>query len=126
MLENKKVMDIISSLCEVEGLANIQLLKEEDKDIIRNLEDEHNVGVLTCLDRNFTIVLTHDSRFRPPVGEVVAKENGKIVLPPLPFPEVIAKNVVSGSPNEETHKYLVKNLGIELNDEATLLIGFDL
>ncbi len=128
MLESTKikVRDIISSLSEIEGLANINLLKEEDKDIIRNLESEENIGVLECLDKKFTIILTHNSSFRGPQGEIVKKENGKIIFPPVPFSEVDLQNVVSGSPNKDTHDFLVKEFNLALTDEATLLIGFDL
>lgn len=128
MLENTKlrVRDVISSLSDVSGLSNVHLLKEEDKDIIRNLEDEENEGVISCLDKKFTLVLTHNSTFREPEGEIVKQENGKTTFPPVPFSEVNAKNVVSSSPNEDSHKFLVKNFDLNLNDEATLLIGFDL
>ena len=128
MLENTKtkVRDIITSLSQVRGLSNVALLKGEDKDIIRNLEDEENEGVLSCLDKQFTLVLTHNSDFRDPEGEIVKKENGKIIFPPIPFSEVNAKNVVSSSPNKDTHEFLVKQYDLVLTDEATLLIGFDL
>lgn len=128
MLENTKikVRDVISSLSEVSGLSNIHLLRAEDKDIIRNLEDEENEGVLACLDSKFTLVLTHDSSFRKPEGEIIKKEDGKIIFPAVPFSEVNAKNVVSSSPNKDAHEFLVKQYNLELTDEATLLIGFDL
>ena len=50
MLENTKtkVRDIITTLSQVRGLSNVTLLKEENKDIIRNLEDEENEGVRTA------------------------------------------------------------------------------
>mgnify|MGYP001608487405 FL=1 len=128
MLENSKtkVRDIIASLSQVRGLSNITLLKDEDKDIIRNLEDEENEGVFSCLDKQFTLVLIHNSDFRTPEGEIVRKENGKIIFPPIPFSEVNAKNVVSSSPNKDTHEFLIKQYDFTIIDEATLLIGFDL
>ena len=128
MLENTKtkVRDIITTLSQVRGLSNVTLLKEENKDIIRNLEDEENEGVLSCLDKQFTLVLTHNSEFRAPEGEIVKKENGKLILPPIPFSEVNAKNVISSSPNKDTHEFLVKQYDLILTDEATLIIGFDL
>ena len=128
MLENTKtkVRDIITTLSQVRGLSNVTLLKEENKDIIRNLEDEENEGVLSCLDKQFTLVLTHNSEFRAPEGEIAKKENGKIIFPSIPFSEVTAKNVISSSPNKDTHEFLVKQYDLILTDEATLIIGFDL
>ena len=117
---------IIKTLKETKGLDNVNLLNEETRDIIRNLEEEHNEGVSTCLDRKFTVVLTHDSNFRDPVREIVREKNGKVLFPPIPFPEVKAQNVVSSSPSKEIHDFLVKEFKLILKDEATLLIGFDL
>tara|TARA_Y100000310_G_C20620048_1_gene782768 strand:- start:361 stop:735 length:375 start_codon:yes stop_codon:yes gene_type:complete len=119
------VKEVLETLKETKGLDNVFLIKEETKDIIRNLEDEENEGVISCLDRKFTVLLTHDSNFRDPVREIVKKENGKTSFPPIPFPEVKANNVVSSSPSEEVHKFLVKEFNLDLSDEATLLIGFD-
>jgi hypothetical protein len=119
------ILHIIKTLRETKGLDNVFLLKEDLKDIVRNLEEEHNDGVTSCLDRKFTVLLTHDSNFRDPVREIVKQESGKISFPPIPFPEVKANNVVSSSPSEEVHNFLVKKFKLNLKDEATLLIGFD-
>ncbi|MAF51237.1 MAG: hypothetical protein CMH64_04055 [Nanoarchaeota archaeon] len=119
------VRQIIKTLSETKGLDNVNLLKEEIKDIIRNLENDSNEGVISCLDRKYTLVLTHDSNFRDPVREIVKKENGEITFPPIPFPEVKATNVVSSSPSKEVHDFLVKEFNLTLEDDATLLIGFD-
>ena len=119
------VKQILETLSRTKGLDNVFLLKEETKDVIRNLEEEHNKGVLSCLDRKFTVLVTHDSNFRDPVREIIKKENGKTSFPPIPFPEVKANNVVSSSPSKEVHNFLVKEFDLDLNDEATLLIGFD-
>jgi hypothetical protein len=120
------VREVLNILKETKGLDNIILLNEESKDVVRNLEEESNQGVHTCLDRKFTVLLTHDSNFRDPVREIVINENGKTLFPPIPFPEVKARNVVSSSPTKEVHDFLTKEFDLELTDDATLLIGFDL
>ncbi|MAG52856.1 MAG: hypothetical protein CMH62_02740 [Nanoarchaeota archaeon] len=119
------VKQILETLSRTKGLDNVYLVKEETKDIIRNIEEENNEGVLTCLGRKFTVLVTHDSNFRDPVREIVKQEDGKTSFPPIPFPEVKANNVVSSSPSKEVHDFLVKEFNLKLEDEATLLIGFD-
>ena len=125
-MEKAKVKQVISILIATEGLSNVNLLKEEDKDVILNMEDEENEGVHECLDRKFTVMVTHNSDFRNPEGVIAKEKDGKIIFPGVPFSEVKAKNVVSSSPGKEVHKFLVKKFDLDLKDEATILIGFDL
>ena len=117
------VSKIIQDLEKIEGLSNIKLLKKEDKQNIIELEDKNNIGVIECIKRNHTLILTHDERFREPTGEIVIN---KVTFPPIPFPEIKAKNVVSSSPSENVHNLLVKKYTLKIiNNDATLLIGFD-
>lgn len=118
---------IINDLERTNGLANVKLVGPELKRIIQNLEDKDNHGVLECLNRKFTLALTHDSTFREPTGKIVVKNKSKIILPAVPFPEVKGKEVVSSSPSTKVHEVIVGHLGMELRkDDATLLIGFNL
>ncbi len=120
------VSKIIQDLEKIEGLSNIKLLKKEDKQNIIGLEDKNNIGVIECIKRNHTLVLTHDERFREPISKTVMNKNKKIIFPSIEFPEVRAKNVVSSSPSEKVHNLLVKKYNIKIiNNDATLLIGFD-
>lgn len=119
------VNDILKELNDVKGLDNVYLLEEEDKDIIRNLEHENNEGVFSCLEKKFTLVLTHDSSFRDPISEIVEKKNGSIIFPGVGFPELKRENVISGSPCKEVHEFLIKKFDLNLKDEASLIIGFD-
>ena len=125
-MEKTKVRNIIEKLRSIDGLSNVYLLKEEDKDIIMNMEGEENGGVHECLDRKFVIMVTHNSDFRKPEGEIAKEKNGKTIFPGVPFSEVNARNVVSSSPGKEAHDFLVKRFNLNLYDDATLLIGFDL
>jgi len=124
-MEKTKIKAIIESLKSA-GLSNIYLLKEEDKDIILNMEEDENLGVKECIERKFTLVLTHDSGFRKPQGKIVKENNGNMIFPAVPFSEVNAKRVVSSSPGRDVHQFLVKRFNLKLKDDATLLIGFDL
>tara|TARA_Y100000034_G_scaffold133744_1_gene200134 strand:- start:2974 stop:3867 length:894 start_codon:yes stop_codon:yes gene_type:complete len=120
-----KIKKVISHLKNVKGLDNIYLLDKEVKKYIFKKEDKNNRGVLECLKRRYTIVLTHNSHFRNPKGKIVVKGKKNILFPGIPFPEVNEENVVSSSPNKKIHDYLVEKFNLKLKDEATLLIGFD-
>jgi len=117
---------IIDKLMQVKGLANFKLLTESQKEKIKEIVEPRNIGVQESLKREFTLLLTHDSTFRPPTTPEVIQEEGQVIFPPVPFPEVEAKDVVSSSPSEQVHNFLVKEFNLELKDEATLLIGFNL
>ncbi|MBI2663452.1 hypothetical protein HYX15_02875 [Candidatus Woesearchaeota archaeon] len=124
MVEVKKVLD---DLRKINGLNNISLLNEEDKDIIRNLEEENNIGVIECIERKYVIVLTHNSEFREPEKDIVVQNGNGIIFPALEFPEIKANNVVSSSPGINVHNYLRKKFSMDIDDEhATLLVGFNL
>ena len=120
------VEDIIKELNRIKGLGNVKLLEKEDIDVIRNLEEERNIGVLDCLERDFVLILTHDSSFRNPKSNIVREENGILFFPGVDFPEVSGKDVVSSCPCKEVHDFLIKKFNLKLKDEATLLIGFNL
>ncbi|MBI2667431.1 hypothetical protein HYX17_01525 [Candidatus Woesearchaeota archaeon] len=119
--------DILEGLNKVNGLNNVNILGDEDKDIIRNLEEENNIGVLECIDRNHVVMVVHNSGFREPEKNMVIKENGIAIFPALEFPEVKAKDVVSSSPGINVHEYLRRRFNLNIdNEHATLLIGFNL
>lgn len=117
------ITKIIYDLRQVNGLANFNLLSDKDRFSIIALEDSRNIGVLESVKRQHTLLLTHNSSFRDPVCPIVT--NG--MFPPIPFPEVNAKSVVSSSPGIKVHNYLVNKFKMNLSHEdATLLVGFDL
>ncbi len=117
---------VISKLKYVKGLSNFNLLHDYHKKKILELEESRNLGVKECLSREFVLLLTHDSTFRPPTSPEVMKKDNKVIFPPVSFPEVEAKDVVSSSPSKIVHDFLVKEFNLKLKDEATLLIGFKL
>lgn len=122
-----KLSDVLIDLSKVKGLANFKVLREEDKRLVKELEDINNIGVRECLNRRFTLLLTHDSSFRKPTENVVKEEQGRVVFPAVSFPEVRAGDVVSSSPSDKVHKVLVERFNLKLREgEATLLVGFNL
>ncbi len=121
----KKIKHIIHQLDLLQGITRYYLLNPEEQKYIDANEDEGNIGVHEAVKRQYCVCLVHDSSWREPTQTIVKKQNGGIVFPPVVFPEVPAKNVVSSSPGLEIHEWLSKKVTIE-GEEATLLIGFDL
>ncbi|MEK6923192.1 MAG: hypothetical protein AABW84_00640 [Nanoarchaeota archaeon] len=121
------VQKIIAELKSITGLTHVFLLNDIDKLEFKILEDTNNLGVRLSLDRKYSLVVVHDSRFRSPRGSMVLDDAGKLIFPPLPFPEINAWNVTSSSPSVVLHNHLINIFGLNLaDDEATLIVGFDL
>jgi hypothetical protein len=125
MVDPKPIKHILHQLEKLPGITRIYVLSTEDQSFVQGNEDENNLGVLEAVKRHYCVCLVHDSSWREPTQTIVKKENGEVVFPPVVFPEVPAKNVVSSSPGLAVHTYLAKKVRVE-GDEATLLIGFDL
>lgn len=125
MKEPKEIKHILHRLQLLQGITRIYLLSSEEKKFISINEDENNLGVREAVKRTYCVCAVHDSTWREPAQSIVRQENGEIFFPPVVFPEVPAKHVVSSSPGLNVHDYLAKRVRIE-GDEATLLIGFDL
>lgn len=116
----------IAKLQTIKGISNINQLRAYDKKFIKENEDSNNLGVHACIKRKVTLMITHDSSFRDPDAKISYEERGQVYFPPVPFHEISGKNVVSSSPGEKVHNYLVERFKLKLtNNEATLLIGFD-
>lgn len=125
MPEPREIKHIIHQLSLLQGITRHYLLDADDKIFVTRHEDENNLGVLEAVRRHYCVCLVHDSSWREPTQTIVRKENGEVIFPPVVFPEVPAKNVVSSSPGLAVHTWLAKKVRVE-GDEATLLIGFDL
>lgn len=121
----KDIKHIIHRLDLLQGITRHYLLSPEEQRYISAHEDESNLGVREAVKRTYCVCLVHDSTWREPTQRIVKQENGEIIFPPVVFPEVPAKNVVSSSPGLAVHQFLMKKVRVE-GDEATLLIGFDL
>ncbi|MBS3064136.1 MAG: hypothetical protein J4445_01645 [DPANN group archaeon] len=118
---------IILELKSTKGLINIIPLNDLDKLEFKVLEDSNNFGVGLSLQRKYALIVIHDSNFRPPVGTMIIKDDNTLIFPPLPFPEVKAWNVISGSPSVVLHNHIINRFNLNLTSEhATLIIGFDL
>ena len=65
----------------LKGIANVHLLADSDKKDISDLEDKHNLGVFEAVNRDVTIVCTHNSSFRQPPSSITVKINDKTIFP---------------------------------------------
>ena len=118
-------LEVISGLKRIKGLSNFIILNENDRRFILNNEEKNNFGVLEAVKRKHVIAFTHDSSFRKPAEKIAIKKNNKIIFPPVAFPEVKARNVVSCSPGYKVDSYLKKKMNNIKEENATLLVGFD-
>lgn len=125
MEEPREIKHILHRIRQLQGITRLYLLNDEEKNYISLNEDEKNLGVHEAVKRQFCVCAVHDSTWREPAQTIVRQENGEIVFPPVVFPEVPARHVVSSSPGLSVHEYLSKKVRVE-SGEATLLIGFDL
>ena len=120
-----EIRHIINRLQQIKGLNSFYLLDDSDRKVISEVEASNNLGVFESLNRQFVVCCTHDSTFREATQKIVVKQDGQKILPPISFPEVPARNVVSSSPGIKSHLYLAEKVHCKKGD-ATLLIGFDL
>lgn len=119
--KEKHVAQILHSL---KGIKEVRILHAEEKDHLWQHEELRNIGVFETLMRRHTIVFTHDSTWRPAVGDLVLKRGERIIFPGLPFPEVKEPSTISASPGKDMHDYLSTKVKVESND-ATVLVGFN-
>ncbi len=124
-MQPPEIKHILHAMLQLQGITRHYLLNKEEARAIEEMEDPFNLGVLEAVKHQYCVCLVHDSSWRIPTQSIVKRVNGELIFPPVAFPEVPAKNVVSSSPGMKVHEYLCKRVRVE-GDEATLLIGFDL
>lgn len=117
----KKMLQLVT---HIKGITGGMYLTEADKDILWMNEEERNLGVFETLMRKHVLVVTHDSKLRPPAADIVVQRASRIVFPAVPFPEVPQKDVVSCSPGLKAHQFLATRIEVK-GDDATLLIGWN-
>ena len=120
-----EIKHIVHRLSNLQGITRYYILSKEDCEFVSKNEEKKNLGVIEAIKRNYVVCLIHDSDWREPTQPIVKKEDGEIIFPPVVFPEVVANNIVSSSPGIDVHNFLCKKIQVD-EDEATLLIGFDL
>jgi hypothetical protein len=126
--ENKQeiIKQEIENLLKIKWLKEVVVLDDKDKKYIFENEEDRNHGVYESIKREVTLCMIHDSEFRDADSPIVFNIWKKIIFPVVWFHEVKRQNVVSGSPCLEVHNYLKNKFKNLDNDDATVLIGFDM
>ncbi len=123
--KEQTINEVITKLLSIHWIKEAIPLNLEEKQHIKNNEEQRNFGVHEAIKREVTLAVTHDSNFREPDAPIVIEYWNNVIFPPVSFHEINQKNIVSSSPWVQIHQYLVpKFYDIDEND-ATLLIGFD-
>ena len=122
-----KVESALEVLETVNGLYNFIILNGNDRKEILLLENSWNFGIKECLTKDIVVLAIHNSLFETPKEVFKIQKDKKVTLLPVNFHYLEDMNAVSGSPSLKVHDYLIKKYDLKLNDEeATLLVGFDL
>lgn len=123
---NNTLQSTLASLQNIPGLTGFKILTPKDRAHIQTIEEHHNHGVKACLQKEIVLIALHDETFRKPHVPEVIRANGKVIFPPVPFPELDHHNAITGSPGSTVHTYLKKKYyNNKIDNEATLLIGFN-
>ncbi|MBI5391442.1 hypothetical protein HZB00_00405 [Candidatus Woesearchaeota archaeon] len=120
------IQPILEQLQKIRGLKDPKILSPEDRALLKQSETAQNIGVHTCLKRSILLVALHDETFRKPETPEVIEENGVATFPAVAFPELAQYQAITGSPSIQSHFYLVEKHYPNVENYATLLIGFDL
>lgn len=113
-------------LLDIQGIKEVVELSDSDRRYIFENEEDRNHGVYECLRRQVVFAATHDSTFREPDEAIVMKAGKKVVFPVIEFHEIKRKKVSSSSPWMTVHEYLVPKFQNLWDNDATLLIWFDI
>lgn len=117
---------VLKEVLSMEGISEGFVLEDEDRDNIGELEDEENTGVFECLKKKNVIVVLHDSKFRPPEGDLVKTVDQKVVFPAVPFSGTSGEEAIASSPSRRVHNFLMELFHMHGHtDSATIIIGFD-
>lgn len=116
--------EAIEKLKSLDGISNVFLLSDEQKEKVASIEEWRNIGVKVCAEKKYCIVCTHDSSLPEPEQAITMHTPDGVVFPAIKFPQI--QGSISSSPSLETHKYLEKEFEMQLTEEdATLLIALD-
>jgi hypothetical protein len=122
-------MDILTAVTTIKNLpwvTDVIELSSHSREYIRTHEESRNHGVMEVLSREHVVCFLHNSDFRKPESSLVHKDNSwEIIFPPVSFSEISGVSVVSGSPSEAVHMYLLKYFPYASEGDASILVGWD-
>lgn len=118
--------NIIKKLLDTKWIKQAITVKNNDIQRIAEHEEDRNHGIYEVIRRKNVICITHDDKFRHADSDIVLSYGQKVIFPAVPFHEIQANNVVSGSPSSLVHRHLSKLFPEKLDElDATILIGFE-
>lgn len=116
----------IQILTTLSGISDIIELSNDARKYIGDHEEARNHGVYDVLKRKYILCFIHDNSFREPAWQIVLKNSHwESYFPSIPFPEVDGNDIVSASPSESIHEYLLRFFPYANIDDATVLIGWN-
>lgn len=116
----------IQTLLSIQWIKEVVVLSDSDRRHIFEHEEDRNHGVYESLRKQVLLAATHDSTFREPDEAIVMKAEKKVIFPTVKFYEIQRSSVVSSSPGQEVHEYLVPKFQNLWEYDATLIIWFDI
>lgn len=114
-----------NKLISIKWIKEVVLLSDNDKKYLFENEEDRNHWVFETIRKQVTFCFIHDSDFREADASIVLKLWSKIIFPAVSFHEITRPSTVSSSPWIETHKYLSQKFEKLVEDDATVLVGFD-
>jgi hypothetical protein len=123
---NTTIEEGLAILRALPGITDVIELSSDSRKYIRAHEEIRNNGVLETITRDHVVVFLHNHLFRDPADTIVKKNaSDEVYFPWVPFPEIEGKRVLSASPWESIHSYLVQFFPYHEKDDATVLVGWD-
>ena len=116
----------LATLRTLPGITDAIEVSTDSRKYIRAHEEIRNSGVLETISRDHVVVFLHNHLFRDPADSIVEKNaSNETYFPWVPFPEIAGKRVISASPWENIHTYLIQYFPYHEKDDATVLVGWD-
>jgi hypothetical protein len=125
----EKSMDIVMAVTTIKNLpwvTDVIELSPHSREYIRMHEESRNHGVMEVVSREHVVCFLHNSEFREPESALVEKDiSWEVIFPPVSFSEIIGSSVVSGSPSESIHNYLLRYFPYASPGDASVVVGWD-
>lgn len=113
-------------LLNIKWIKEVVLLDNNDRKFIFENEEDKNHWVFETIRRKVVFCFTHDSFFRDADAPIVLKLWNKVIFPAVSFHEINRSSTVSSSPWIKVHEHLSKKFNNLAENDATVLVWFDL
>jgi hypothetical protein len=125
----EKSLDMITVVTTIKNIAwvvDVIELSPTSRAYIRTHEETRNHAIMEVLSREHVVCFLHNADFRDPESPLVFTDSsGEISFPPVSFSEIPGNSVVSGSPSDAIHTYLLRYFPYATEGDASILVGWD-